>query len=63
MLSTEEVLIRLLVAALLGSFVGFERERRSAWAAGLRTHMPSVPLPSRKQGTYVGTYPIRPEPT
>ena len=30
MLSTEEVLIRLLVAALLGSFVGFERERRSA---------------------------------
>lgn len=39
MLSTEQVLIRLLVAALLGSFVGFERERRSAWAAGLRTHM------------------------
>ena len=39
MLSTEEVLIRLLIAALLGSFVGFERERRSAWAAGLRTHM------------------------
>jgi len=39
MLNTEEVLIRLLVAAVLGSFVGFERERRSAWAAGLRTHM------------------------
>ena len=57
MLSTEEVLIRLLVAALLGSFVGFERERRSAWAAGLRTHMPSVPLPSGKKGDLPGDLP------
>ena len=39
MLSTQEILIRLLAAALLGSVVGIERERRSAWAAGLRTHM------------------------
>jgi putative Mg2+ transporter-C (MgtC) family protein len=39
MVTTQEVLIRLLIAALLGSVVGFERERRSAWAAGLRTHM------------------------
>jgi len=39
MIATQEVLIRLLIAALLGSIVGFERERRSAWAAGLRTHM------------------------
>ena len=39
MVATQEVLIRLLIAALLGSIVGFERERRSAWAAGLRTHM------------------------
>ncbi|WP_325346833.1 MgtC/SapB family protein [Xylophilus sp.] len=33
-----ETLIRLLVAALLGSLVGFERERL-LWAAGIRTHM------------------------
>ena len=39
MLSSQEILTRLLIAALLGSIVGFERERRSAWAAGLRTHM------------------------
>jgi putative Mg2+ transporter-C (MgtC) family protein len=39
MVTTQEVLIRLVIAALLGSIVGFERERRSAWAAGLRTHM------------------------
>lgn len=39
MLSTQEILIRLLAAALLGSIVGIERERRSTWAAGLRTHM------------------------
>lgn len=35
----EELLIRLLLAAALGGVVGIERERRSAWAAGLRTHM------------------------
>ncbi|MCW5620605.1 MAG: MgtC/SapB family protein [Burkholderiales bacterium] len=39
MLDTHEILLRLLVATLLGSVVGIERERRSAWAAGLRTHM------------------------
>jgi len=38
MLSTEELLIRLGVAALLGSIVGLERERHD-WVAGLRTHM------------------------
>jgi len=36
---TEELLLRLLLAAALGGVVGIERERRSAWAAGLRTHM------------------------
>jgi putative Mg2+ transporter-C (MgtC) family protein len=38
MLSTGELLIRLCLAALLGSVVGAERERL-LWAAGLRTHM------------------------
>lgn len=33
-----ELVIRLLIAAVLGSAVGLERERLS-WAAGLRTHM------------------------
>jgi putative Mg2+ transporter-C (MgtC) family protein len=33
-----EILGRLLLAALLGSAVGFERERL-VWAAGMRTHM------------------------
>ena len=33
-----EVLGRLVFAALLGSAIGFERERMN-WAAGLRTHM------------------------
>ncbi|MBB2926980.1 MgtC/SapB family protein [Paraburkholderia silvatlantica] len=33
-----ELLSRLLIAALLGSVIGFERERLN-WAAGLRTHM------------------------
>ncbi len=33
-----EVLLRLVVAALAGSVIGFERERLQ-WAAGLRTHM------------------------
>lgn len=36
---TEEVLLRLMLAAVLGGIIGIERERRSAWAAGLRTHM------------------------
>ncbi len=33
-----EMIIRLLIAAALGSVIGFDRERLS-WAAGLRTHM------------------------
>jgi putative Mg2+ transporter-C (MgtC) family protein len=33
-----ELIERLALAALLGSFIGYERERL-AWAAGLRTHM------------------------
>lgn len=33
-----ELLSRLILAALLGSVIGFERERLN-WAAGLRTHM------------------------
>jgi len=38
MLSNVELISRLVMAALLGSVIGFERERLS-WAAGLRTHM------------------------
>lgn len=38
MISNWEILSRLLIAALLGSVIGFERERLN-WAAGLRTHM------------------------
>lgn len=38
MIANFEILSRLLMAALLGSVIGFERERLS-WAAGLRTHM------------------------
>lgn len=33
-----ELIFRLILAALLGSVIGFERERLN-WAAGLRTHM------------------------
>jgi putative Mg2+ transporter-C (MgtC) family protein len=38
MLANLDILIRLVVAAILGGAIGFERERNS-WAAGLRTHM------------------------
>lgn len=38
MLSPREIILRLLIAAVLGSLIGVERERR-AWTAGLRTHM------------------------
>lgn len=38
MIATSEIVLRLLTAALLGSLIGIERERR-AWTAGLRTHM------------------------
>jgi putative Mg2+ transporter-C (MgtC) family protein len=33
-----EIVLRLIVAALLGCMIGLERERR-IWAAGMRTHM------------------------
>lgn len=38
MLSNSHLIARLLLAALLGSLIGLERERLQ-WAAGLRTHM------------------------
>ncbi|MDN7799587.1 MULTISPECIES: MgtC/SapB family protein [Burkholderia cepacia complex] len=38
MISNTEITLRLVMAAILGSVIGFERERLS-WAAGLRTHM------------------------
>jgi putative Mg2+ transporter-C (MgtC) family protein len=38
MLADWEIVLRLFVAAALGSVIGFERERL-LWAAGLRTHM------------------------
>src|ERR1700742_4007569 len=38
MIAHWDIALRLAVAALLGSLVGFERERL-LWAAGLRTHM------------------------
>lgn len=38
MLSNTELILRLGLAAVLGSAVGFERERL-LWAAGIRTHM------------------------
>lgn len=38
MISWQEILIRLTLAALLGAIIGIERERKN-WAAGLRTHM------------------------
>ena len=38
MLSTPDIAIRLVLAAVLGAVIGFDRERHT-WAAGLRTHM------------------------
>lgn len=38
MISTMDILGRLLLAAFLGGVIGFDRERNE-WAAGLRTHM------------------------
>lgn len=38
MITPQEILIRLAVAALLGSIIGSERQKHE-WAAGLRTHM------------------------
>jgi putative Mg2+ transporter-C (MgtC) family protein len=38
MITWEDILLRLSVAACMGGLVGIERERKD-WAAGLRTHM------------------------
>ncbi|MGH8111324.1 MAG: MgtC/SapB family protein [Rhodanobacteraceae bacterium] len=38
MLSVPEIAARLILAAVLGGVIGFDRERH-AWVAGLRTHM------------------------
>lgn len=38
MLSHKEIIIRLILAAILGAIVGLERERKN-WTAGMRTHM------------------------
>lgn len=38
MISWEQILLRLIVASVLGGLVGLERERKN-WTAGLRTHM------------------------
>ncbi|MCO5232261.1 MAG: MgtC/SapB family protein [Chitinophagales bacterium] len=38
MINWSEIVVRLLLAALFGGFIGWERERKD-WAAGLRTHM------------------------
>lgn len=38
MLETNQILLRLLLAALFGALIGLERERKN-WVAGLRTHM------------------------
>ncbi|MGH8156332.1 MAG: MgtC/SapB family protein, partial [Rhodanobacteraceae bacterium] len=38
MLSVPEIAARLLLAAVLGGVIGFDRERHT-WVAGLRTHM------------------------
>ena len=38
MLPEHQIILRLVVAAVLGSVVGIERERLN-WVAGLRTHM------------------------
>src|SRR5215207_3053948 len=37
MISPEQIVLRLVVAAILGALVGLERERLE-WAAGMRTH-------------------------
>ncbi len=38
MISDVSIALRLVLAAVLGSLIGLERERL-LWAAGLRTHM------------------------
>jgi hypothetical protein len=43
-MANTEILIRLIIAASLGSLIGFERERL-LWAADIRTHMLALQLP------------------
>ncbi len=38
MLDWEDILLRLVIASVLGALIGLERERKN-WSAGLRTHM------------------------
>lgn len=38
MLTPQEIIVRLLIASILGALIGWERERKH-WGAGLRTHM------------------------
>ena len=38
MITWQETILRLILAAILGGLVGIERQRLD-WAAGLRTHM------------------------
>jgi len=38
MITYDEIILRLVISALMGSAIGLERERLD-WAAGLRTHM------------------------
>jgi len=38
MLTDQDIVLRLMLAAVLGAAVGLERERLE-WVAGLRTHM------------------------
>ena len=38
MLPHKEIILRLILAAILGAIVGLERERKN-WTAGMRTHM------------------------
>ena len=37
MISPEQIVLRLVLAAILGALVGLERERLE-WATGMRTH-------------------------
>src|SRR5690625_7691160 len=38
MISWETILLRLVLASILGAVIGMERERKN-WSAGMRTHM------------------------
>jgi len=51
MLPEHQIILRLVVAAVLGSVVGVERERLN-WVAGLRTHMCSDLITSERRLDY-----------